>query len=144
MPVLLVRACVSTMSDAPSAQLLLFLGGCSAKARVLYDGLQNCGAEMDDSWLTVWPHGVLGCKLLLSHVVSYAVYRHYRFGGTHPWVSDCLHQTLSCSGRLQCYLTVILAEQTVRLSYGLQQLQHSSMACGRLLSLGSPYVRAVL
>lgn len=39
---------------------------------------------------------------------------------------------------------MILAEQTVRLSYGLQQLQDSSMASGRLLPLGGPHVRAVL
>ena len=117
-----------------------------AEARVIFHGLHDCDAEMDDSWLTEWQHGVPGCILLKmwSHVVSNAVYMHYKFLRESIHVYQTFICSISCSDRSQCYLTMILAEQTVRLSYGLQQLQHSSMASGRLLSLGSPHVRAVL
>ena len=71
MPLLLVRGCVSATSEAPSAQLLL-----PSSCSVLWSGssLMVCRTvvlEMDNSWLTVWQHGVTGCQVLLemlSHV----------------------------------------------------------------------------
>ncbi len=46
--------------------------------------------------------------------------------------------------RQGAYLAVVLAEQAVGFSYGLQQLQNSSMACRGLLALRSPQVWALL